>query len=60
LRSPRISEDPEKVLTISSSVVEAEHSALVEKDTKTYASRRIALDVGTVKRLKVHKERCMA
>lgn len=49
-----------KVLTISRSVVEAEHSALVEKDTKTHASRRIALDVGTVKRLKTHRERSTA
>jgi integrase len=33
---------------ISRSVVEAAHSVIVEKDTKTHASRRIALDPGTV------------
>lgn len=49
-----------KALTISRSVVEAAHSKLVEKDTKTHASRRIALDAGTAKRLREHKERCAA
>jgi integrase len=36
---------------ISRSVVEAAHSVIVEKDTKTHASRRIALDPGTVSSL---------
>lgn len=45
-------------VTISRSVVEAEHSQVVEKDTKTHAARRIALDPGTVGTLLAHKERC--
>ncbi len=48
------------VLTISSSVVKSEHSALVEKDAKTRASRRIPLDMGTVKWLKAHRDQCTA
>jgi integrase len=51
---------PGKAATISRSVVETEHSEIVEKDTKTHASRRIALDVGTVDVLKTHRERCTA
>jgi integrase len=47
-----------QAVTISRSVVEAEHSQLVEKDTKTHAARRIALDPGTVETLRAHKERC--
>ena len=49
---------PGKALTIARSIVEAEHSKLVEKDTKTHAARRIALDVGTVDVLKAHRKRC--
>ncbi len=49
-----------KAVTISRSVVETEHSEMVEKDTKTHASRRIALGVGTVDVLKSHRERCTA
>jgi integrase len=49
-----------KTLTIARSVVEAAHSKLVEKDTKTHASRRIALDAGTVKKLREHRTRCEA
>lgn len=44
-----------KTLTISRSIVEAAHSALVEKDTKTHGSRRIALDDGTVIALLEHR-----
>ena len=51
---------PGKAVTISRSVVEAEHSEILEKDTKTHASRRIALDVGTVDILIAHRERCTA
>ncbi|HLG66561.1 MAG TPA: tyrosine-type recombinase/integrase [Acidimicrobiales bacterium] len=44
-------------LTISRSVVEAAHSVLVEKDTKTHASRRLALDPDTVDSLRRHRKR---
>ena len=45
-------------LTISRSVVEADGKILVEKDTKTHAARRIALDPGTIASLQGHKDRC--
>lgn len=51
---------PGQALTIARSIVEAEHSKLVEKDTKTHAARRIALDVGTVDVLMAHRRRCTA
>ncbi len=51
---------PGKALTIARSIVEAEHSKLVEKDTKTHAARRIVLDVGTVAVLKAHRKRSTA
>jgi len=44
-------------LTISRAIVEAAHSVLVEKDTKTHASRRIALDPDTVDALRTHRKR---
>jgi integrase len=44
-------------LTISRAIVEAAHSVLVEKDTKTHASRRIALDPDSVDALKAHRKR---
>ncbi|MHB1536451.1 MAG: tyrosine-type recombinase/integrase [Acidimicrobiales bacterium] len=44
-------------VTITRSVVEAAHSVVVEKDTKTHASRRIALDPGTVVIVKAHRDR---
>ena len=46
-------------LTIARSVVEAAHSVLVEKDTKTHSSRRIALDVASVDVLTAHRGRCV-
>jgi integrase len=45
-------------ITISRSVVEAAHSQLVAKDTKTHSARRIALDEATARRLLEHRERC--
>lgn len=47
-----------KALTIARSVVEGAGSKLIEKDTKTHASRRIALDAGTVRKLREHLARC--
>lgn len=44
-------------MTLSRSVVEAAHSVLVEKDTKTHASRRIALDPDTVATLRAQRQR---
>jgi integrase len=44
-------------MTISRNVVEGAGSAIVEKDTKTHASRRIALDPETVKVLKAQRKR---
>ncbi|MDA8039517.1 MAG: tyrosine-type recombinase/integrase [Actinomycetota bacterium] len=46
-------------LTISRAVVEAAHSTIVEKDTKTHAARHIALDDGTAAVLESHRKRCM-
>lgn len=48
------------VLTITRSVVEAAKGELVEKDTKTHGSRRIALDPHTVALLEEHEARCDA
>lgn len=44
-------------ITISRNVVEGAGSALVEKDTKTHAARRIALDPGTAEVLTAQHER---
>ncbi|MGO9837041.1 MAG: tyrosine-type recombinase/integrase [Polyangiaceae bacterium] len=44
-------------MTISRNVVEGAGSAVVEKDTKTHASRRIALDPDTVTVLKAQRKR---
>lgn len=43
-------------MVIRRAVVEAAHSVVVEKDTKTHAARRIALDAGTVEALSAHRE----
>jgi integrase len=48
----------DRIVTISRSVVEAAHSQLVAKDTKTHSARRIALDETTALRLLEHRERC--
>jgi integrase len=45
-------------LVISRSVVEAAHSAVVEKETKTRSVRRVALDQVTVDLLIEHLKRC--
>ncbi len=45
-------------LVISRSVVEAAHSVVVEKDTKTRTVRRVALDQATIDLLKEHLKRC--
>jgi len=47
-----------QTLNIARSVVEAAHGVLVEKDTKTHASRRIALDQTTADVLTEHRSRC--
>lgn len=47
-------------MTISRNVVEAAGSQVIEKDTKTHASRRIALDPDTVGVLKGQHERMSA
>lgn len=44
-------------LTISRAIVEAAGGVLVEKDTKTHAARRIALDPDTVEALRGHRAR---
>jgi integrase len=44
-------------VSISKAVVEASHSVLVEKDTKTHSSRRIALDPTSVTALKELRKR---
>jgi integrase len=44
-------------MTISRNVVEGANSAVVEKDTKTHASRRIALDPDTVAMVKAQRQR---
>jgi integrase len=45
-------------LTISRSIVETQGSTLIEKDTKTHSSRRIALDSGSIAALADQRERC--
>jgi integrase len=45
-------------LTISRSIVETQGASLIEKDTKTHSSRRIALDSGSIAALTDHKDRC--
>lgn len=42
-------------MVIARSVVEAEHGRVVEKDTKTHAIRRVALDESSVQALRVHR-----
>lgn len=49
---------PAKAVLICRNVVEAAHSVLVTKDTKTHASRRIALDATTVSTVREHQKRC--
>ncbi len=44
-------------VTISRSIVEGANGSLVEKDTKTHSSRRIALDPDTVDALTDHRKR---
>jgi integrase len=44
-------------LEISRSIVLDEHGILVEKDTKTHARRRVALDPRTIEVLRVHRVR---
>ncbi len=43
---------------IARSLVEGRGSQLVEKDTKTHASRRVALDEGSLLELERHRARC--
>ena len=45
-------------LTISRSIVETQGANLIEKDTKTHSSRRIALDSGSIAALMRHRDRC--
>ena len=47
-----------QTVLISRALVEGRGSELVEKDTKTHASRRISLDEGTLAELERHRERC--
>jgi integrase len=47
-----------RTLRIARNVVEAEHSRLVDKDTKTHASRLIALDAVTTEIVAAHRTRC--
>jgi integrase len=47
-------------VTISRAIVEAQHSQLVEKDTKTHSVRRISLDEMTVGSLQELRTRCMS
>ena len=44
-------------LTIGRSLVDSADGGYVEKDTKTHAARRIALDASMVKALRAHKHR---
>jgi len=44
-------------LTISRSIVETSGANLIEKDTKTHTSRRIALDSGSIATLRRHRDR---
>lgn len=45
-------------LTISRSIVETQDGKLIEKDTKTHSSRRIALDSGSIAALEHQRDRC--
>ena len=45
-------------LTISRSIVETVGANLIEKDTKTHSSRRIALDSGSIGALTDQRDRC--
>jgi integrase len=45
-------------LTIARSIVETQGSTLIEKDTKTHSSRRIALDAGSIAALTGQRDRC--
>jgi integrase len=45
-------------LTIARSIVETQGSKLIEKDTKTHSSRRIALDSGSTAALTAQRSRC--
>jgi integrase len=47
-------------LVIGRGIVEGAEGRLIEKDTKTHASRRIALDRETVKVLRAHRDRMKA
>ena len=47
----------EGTLTISRALVDCADGGYVEKDTKTHAARRIALDASMVKSLRAHKQR---
>ena len=44
-------------MTISRALVDCADGGYVEKDTKTHAARRIALDASMVKSLRAHKQR---
>ncbi len=48
---------PGRTVTIAHNLVEGPEGRLVEKDTKTHAARRIALDVTTVEVLQAHRRR---
>ena len=45
-------------LTISRSIVDGRNDELIEKGTKTHASRRVSLDPATLEELRIHRERC--
>ena len=47
----------EGTVTISRALVDCADGGYVEKDTKTHAARRIALDASMVKSLRAHKQR---
>ena|GEM_PF-519407 len=47
-------------VTIARSVIEGSKGAVIEKDTKTHAIRRLALDTTTVQLLREHHDRCQA
>ena len=48
-----------RTLLIARSLVEDSSSELVEKDTKTHAARRIALDDSSIRELERHRRRCV-
>lgn len=43
---------------IARSLVEGQGSELIEKDTKTHSSRRVALDEASIRELQRHQEQC--